>query len=178
MIVPMDNRKQLRVTLHLDADSWHGVRSEGIWMTLRQPLGDRTNVKAIMEVDNIPFHATSVSLGDKVCIDFNSGIPTVCAIVERGGHSTYRILLEKRNSKATALLDTLKAMSCGWEKAEHNGYELLALDIPPEVDIDDAYEILEEGLRDECWLFEEGFVGHPPSGAATAFGAVVPQDEQ
>jgi hypothetical protein len=178
VIVPMDNKKQLRVTLHLDAGSWHGVSSEGIWMTLLQPLGDRTNVKAIMEVDNIPFYATSMSLGDKVCIDFNSGVPTVCAIVERGGHSTYRILVEKQNVKASNLFKKLKAMGCGWEKAEFNGDELFALDIPPEVDIDDVYEILEEGLRDECWLFEEGFVGHPPAGAANAFGPLAPQDEQ
>jgi hypothetical protein len=174
----MDNRKQLRVTLHLEADSWPGVSSEGIWMTLLQPLGDRTNVKAIMEINNIPFYANSVSLGNKVCIDFNSGLPTVCAIVERGGHSTYRIFVERPNAKASNLFKKLNAMGCDRERADFSSGDLFALDIPPEVDIDDVYEILEEGLRDGCWDFEEGFVGHPTAGAANAFGAIAPRDEK
>jgi hypothetical protein len=159
----MDNRKQLRVTLQLEPGAWHGASSEGIWMTLLQPLGDRTNVKAIMEINNIPFYANNVSLGDKVCIDFNSGIPTVCAIVERGGHSTYRIFVKKPNAKASNLFKKLKAMGCDRERAQLSGGDLFALDIPPEVDIDDVHEILDEGLRDECWYVEEGFVAHPPN---------------
>jgi Domain of unknown function (DUF4265) len=160
----MDTRKTIKVILHLDPDSWHGTSTEGIWTRLVQPLGDKTNVKAIVEVDNIPFHSKSVSLGDKLCLDFNSGIPMIDAIVERGGHSTYRIVVEKENSNASSLLDTIKAMGCDWEWAEFNEGKLYALDIPPEVDIDDVYKILEKGLREGSWLFEEGYVGHPAEG--------------
>ncbi len=158
----MDTRKGIQVRIQLDPDSWHGTSTEGIWTRLVQPLGDKTNVKAIVEVDNIPFFSKSLSLGDKLCLDFNSGRPMIDAIVERGGHSTYRIFIEKQNIKASSLLDTIKAMGCDWEWTEFNGGKLYALDIPPEVDIDDVYEILEKGLREGSWLFEEGYVGHPP----------------
>jgi hypothetical protein len=160
----MDTRMTIKVILHLDPDSWHGMRTEGIWTRLVQQLGDRANVKAIVEVDNIPFHSKSVSLGDKLCLDFNSGQPMIDAVVERGGHSTYRIVVEEPNEKASGLLDTMKAMGCGWESTEFNDGKLYALDIPPEVDLDDVYEILEKGLRDGSWLFEEGYVGHPLEG--------------
>ena len=158
----MDTRKGIQVRIQLDPDSWHGTSTEGIWTRLVQPLGDKTNVKAIVEVDNIPFFSKSLSLGDKLCLDFNSGRPMIDAIVERGGHSTYRIFIEKQNIKASSLLDTIKAMGCDWEWTKFNGGKLYALDIPPEVDIDDVYEILEKGLREGSWLFEEGYVGHPP----------------
>jgi hypothetical protein len=164
----MDTRKTIQVRLHLDPDSWHGTSTEGIWTRLVQPLGDRTNVKAIVEVDNIPFYSKSVSLGDKLCLDFNTGIPTIDAVVERGGHSTYRIIVEKPNETASSLLQTIKTMGCDWEWAELSEGDvdarLYALDIPPEVDLDDVYQILEKGLRDGSWLFEEGYVGHPLEG--------------
>jgi uncharacterized protein DUF4265 len=157
----MDNRKEIRVTVQLPPDSWHGTSSEGIWTRLVVPPTDRTNVKAVLEVDNIPYFAKDLSLGDKILVDFNHGIPMFDAVVERGGHSTYRIFVENATSKASNTLDTLKAMGCGWEALEISGGKLYALDIPPEVDIYDVYDILERGQREGIWSCEQGHLGHP-----------------
>ena len=87
-----------------------------------------------------------------------------------GGHSTYRVFVENENAKASKTLDMIKAMGCDWEKAEINGGELYAIDIPPEVDIYKVYEILERGQREGDWLFEEGYVGHPPKSDGSSRG--------
>jgi uncharacterized protein DUF4265 len=160
----MDNRKEIRVTLQLDPDSWHGTSSEGIWTRLVVPPADRTNVKAIVEVDNIPFFSKALSLGDNISVDFNRGIPMFDAVVERGGHSTYRLFIEKHGIKASHMLDAIKAMGCDWEMIKFNGGELYALDVPPAVDIHEVYEILEKGQKEGAWSFEEGYVGHPLKG--------------
>jgi uncharacterized protein DUF4265 len=162
----MNNRKEILVRIQLEPDAWHGTTSEGIWATLVQPVGD----KAIVEVDNIPFYSENLSLGDKICIfRRDDGMILLDSIVERGGHSTYRILVKNKNIEAAHLLDLLKAMRCDWEKTKFNEGDLYALDIPPEVDIDEVYEILEKGLKNGSWLFEEGYVGHPPKdGPASA----------
>jgi hypothetical protein len=154
----MNTRDAIQVGIRLDRDSWHGADSEGIWTRLVKPLAD----KAIVEVDNIPFFTKGLSLGDKISIVFSHGRVRLDAIVERGGHSTYRVFLENPSIKASNMLDTIRGMGCDWETAEFHGGELYALDIPPEVDIYKVYEILEQGQREGSWLFEEGYVGHPP----------------
>ena len=108
----MNSKKTLELAVRLDPDSWHGMSSESIWTSLVQPLGDRTNVKAIMEVDCIPFFSKDLSLGDKLCVDFNTGIPTIESVIERGGHSTYRILIDSPTTKASGMLNALEGMGC------------------------------------------------------------------
>ena len=153
----MNTRDAIQVGIRLDRDSWHGADSEGIWTRLVKPLAD----KAIVEVDNIPFFTKGLSLGDKISVVFTHGRVALDAIVERGGHSTYRVFVESQSIEASKMLDTIKAMGCDWERTKFNGGELYALDIPPEVDICKVYEILEKGQREGIWLFEEGYVGHP-----------------
>jgi hypothetical protein len=154
----------IKVTLRLEPDAWHGAATEGIWTSFLKLLGDETNFKAIVKVENIPFHSKSVSLGDKLCLDFKTGVPTIDAIVERGGHSTYQILIEKPKPEGSHLLEALKAMGCDWEWTKYNDGKLYALDVPPEVDLDDIFPILTKAARDENWYIEEGFIGHPPDG--------------
>jgi hypothetical protein len=153
----MDTRNAIQVDVQLDPDSWHGTNTEGIWTRLVKPLADR----AIVEVDNIPFFAKSLSLGDKICIRFHHCRVTIDGVVERGGHSTYRVFFEKQSIAVSKMLDIIKAMGCDWERTKFRGGELYALDIPPEVDIYNVYQILEAGQREGSWLFEEGYVGDP-----------------
>lgn len=157
----MDTRETIKVRLSLEPDSWHGHGSEGVWSRLIQPIND----KALVEVDNIPFFSKSVSLHDKITVAFNqeNGV-FLDSIIERSGHSTYRVFLDHQNSEASLMLDTLKVMGCDWEKATLRGGERYALDIPPSVDIYEVYEILETGQREGLWFFEEGYVGHPLKG--------------
>lgn len=158
----MEGRDEIRINLKLDPDSWHETDSEGVWTKFIAAIGD----KAIVEVDNIPFFSKSVSFGDRLLVALVDNRPQIESVIERGGHSTYRIFVEDENAEASALLGLLKASGCDWEKTFFKGGELYALDIPPETDIHDVYDLLEKGHREEAWLFEEGYVGHPLPGPA------------
>ncbi|MBG0808407.1 DUF4265 domain-containing protein [Methylosinus sp. H3A] len=122
--------------------------------------------KAIVEVGNIPFFSKSVSLGDHLLVALVDNCLVIESVVERGGHSTYRIFIEQRNDEATALLGLLKDRGCDWEKTFFRGGELYAVDVFPETDIHDVYQLLEIGQREGAWLFEEGYVGHAFEGPA------------
>ena len=71
--------------------------------------------KAIVEVDNIPFFTRSLSLGDRITVVFVQNEVVFDSVVERGGHSTYRVFLEEPDEASKSMLDSLKAMGCDWE---------------------------------------------------------------
>ena len=52
-------------------------------------------------------------------------------------------------------LDKINAMNCFYETAIHGSYELFAIDIPRDVDVNKIYDILEQGEADGSWDFEE-----------------------
>jgi hypothetical protein len=162
----MSTAGEIQVNLQLDPNSWHGTSSEGIWARLVKAIPPH---KAIVEVDSIPFFATGLSLSDKISIVYDKGRVLFDAIVERGGHSTYRIFVESEGSRASRMLGMIIALGCAREWAELTGGRLYALDIPPEVDIDQVYEILNRGQGEGVWLFEEGHVGHPRRRHPVAF---------
>jgi len=118
-----------------------------------------------MQVENIPFYSRAVSFGDIVLVDFNSGVPMLESVIERSGHSTCRLFAEEPGIEVSRAIEQLKAMGCGWESATINGGKLYAIDVPPEVDLDDVHELLGKGQEQGLWLFETGQIGHPPSDA-------------
>jgi hypothetical protein len=152
----MNNKDMIQVRLKLEDDSWHGAGSEGVWVKLIKPVAD----KAIVEVSNIPFFSTALSFGDKILIAFRNNEVVFESVVERGGHSTYRIFFQNPNGHEARTLLRFNELGCDWESASFNGGKLFALDIPPHVSIYDIYEMLESGEKEGVWLFEEGFVGH------------------
>ena len=146
----------IKVRLAVDPDSWHGATSEGIWTRLIKPLSG----KAIVIVDNIPFFTKSLSFQDKISVvPFKDEI-VFEAVVERGGHSTYRVFIQDPDQSSLEGLQGLKKFGCDWELTQFNGGNLYAIDIPPQADIYEAYALLLKGQLDGTWLFEEGYVGH------------------
>ena len=160
----MANKGEIQVRFTLDPDLWHGTASEGIWTQLVMALAD----KAIVEVDNIPFFSKGVSLGDKIAIVFRDGQVVFDSIVERSGHSTYRVFLNNQQDSTERLVRALKDFGCDWERTDFRGGNLFAVDVPPKTNIYDVYEFLEDGENDELWMFEEGHVGHSLRGDSTS----------
>jgi hypothetical protein len=158
---PMDNKRAIRIRLPLDPNSWHRSSAEGIWVNLIRPVGS----KAIVEVDNIPFYSRLVSYRDKIAIAFVNDAIVFDSVVERSGHSTFRVFFETPTGHEIEALRPLGQLGCIWERSkEDNGGELFALDVPPEVDIQLVYRILEQGQHDGLWRFEYGHVGHLQAG--------------
>ena len=147
----------MRVRLHLDPDNWHGATSEGLWSKLIA----HGNEKSVVMIDNIPFFSKNICLGDTISVTLINREWTFNSVVERGGHSTYRIFFSTDKPESLSRLKILKEMGCDWEFTAFNGGSRYAIDIPPTTDINVAYSCLEAGFAEEVWLFEEGFVGHP-----------------
>lgn len=145
--------KPVKVTFELEPSDWHDHTTESVWAV---PLGGNK-----YQVQNVPFHAYGVSYNDVVIAKPDQeGRLIVEEVLERGGHSTYRVIL---NPKTTA-----EEFEAAWEKLGSlgNTYEratdrLIAIDVPPETDIYETYTALESGEKDNVWGFEEAHCGHP-----------------
>lgn len=156
-----DMKDFIRVSIPVERASRSGASSEGVWVKLVKPLPPQ---RAIAEVDNIPFSLNSLSCGDKILVEYREGRVVFDSIIERGGHSTFQIFVERKSGDASKMLDTIKAIGCDWEKGKHLDGQHYALDVPPDVNIHDIHEILDKGQREGYWVFQEGYMAHPRRG--------------
>lgn len=114
-------------------------------------------------VDNIPLYAYDFSLGDTIDAVEREGVLTYAGVIRRGGHSTYRVAfpsLASEDDRRTGL-EPLRAIGCGFERGPSR---MVAIDVPPEADIYEVYALLERGMAEGRWTFEEAHCGHPLPG--------------
>lgn len=130
--------------LEKDEDGYPPEDVESLWGVLRRDG---------VELDNIPFFAKGVAVGDMVKVqEAPDGALEFEAVVRRGGHSTYRILLLKKRSEDPKLtMDEL--INLGLSVEEDAG--LLAVDVPPDVPLVAIREYLFEGIDSGRWEVEE-----------------------
>jgi hypothetical protein len=135
-------------------DQAAGVDAENLWAAA---LGNRR-----YRIDNIPFYVYGLSLDDVVHAEEEGGILVFCEVVSRGGHSTYRVLVnDNAGVNGTNLKDLwlkLEELGCTRETAKR---QWIAIDVPPVTNILSVYKILESGEEQGVWSFEEGHCGHP-----------------
>ena len=113
----------------------------------------------VVKLDNVPLLTFGVSRGDAVRVTDAGEQFRFAGVAERGGHSTYRIMLTDADSGSVQeRLASLLALGCGSERFSPR---FLALDVPPNVSVVDVYALLEQGLDAGDWTFEEGHCGHP-----------------
>ena len=150
-----DETAMVKLVVKTDPDAWHGTTAERMWAT---PIGSSSYV-----LENSPFHAYGLSYKDVVTAQtMDDGQLHFVAVSERGGHSTYRILLKPGASREDfdRLWKPLEAMGCTYESSK-NPETNFAIDVPPSTDVYDAYKHFEAGLKEGVWDFEEGHCGHP-----------------
>lgn len=130
--------------LEKDEDGYPAEDVESLW-GLRRADG--------IELDNIPFFAKGVALGDVVMVRVApDGALEFESVVRRGGHSTYRILiLKKHPHDPKHTMDEL--IDLGLTVEEDAG--LLAVDVPPEVSLERIREYFFEGIHSGRWEVEE-----------------------
>jgi uncharacterized protein DUF4265 len=135
------------------------------------PLSDRagpaaetygpTQCRSLLRVRNVPMHAYDLSNEDTVAAHASDdGRLTFDHVIERGGHSTYRIIPASSLDKS-AFQDRwakLQAAGCSYEST--TGEHRYAVDVAPSADIHAVYSLLEKGEDDCIWDFEEGHCGH------------------
>jgi len=144
---------QRKVAFVLDSEEWHGYGTETVWA--EAVASDRYRLR------NTPFFAKGVSVEDVVHVRERDDTLFFDAVSLSSGHSTYRVMVD--DAAEPGVLEEywspLQALGCTYESAEMNVL-LLAVDVPPGVDIYAAYALLEKGEADGVWHFEEGHCGH------------------
>lgn len=115
----------------------------------------------VLVVRNSPFYAKGISCYDEVNFVDDEGLLYFHEVVKKNGHSTYRILqqtpVQRENFEAN--WRPLQELGCSYESKVDEGRALYSVDIPPEVNIRRAYDLLEQGEKEGVWVFEEADYG-------------------
>jgi Domain of unknown function (DUF4265) len=131
----------------------HSSGTESLWA---ESLGaDRYRLA------NSPFVVYGLSHRDIVIAKSDEeGLLQFVDVSERGGHSTYRLLLSNlisSNQFRLAHWPAFRILGCTFEQA---GERLFAIDVPSESDVAAIYHELEAGESKGLWEFEEANFEH------------------
>lgn len=137
--------------------------TESLWA---RPLTDSPNCSAF-ELRNSPFAAYGVSFLDIVKATKRSDGEgyDFAGVIDRSGHSTYRIRFPKDASPQMTgefanNWSALEKLGCTYESSSVGDDMLYVVDVPSQTNVHDIYKILDEAERAGVWVFEEAHCGH------------------
>ena len=149
----------VNLAVHVDSPDAVKVRfvvsgkvSETLWA---EDLGGRRNRQ-----QNVPERVSGISKGDAFLAQTVDGLPTFGSVIERGNHSTFRVLLDGSAAETAfgRFWPALEALGCRYEEPRRGRY---AVDVPGDADLDLVLEILEDGVAEGVWQFEAAHLGQP-----------------
>lgn len=146
----MSIKNKIKVVFPLNSNDWHHVGSESVWAEI---VNDNQAL-----IKNTPFYVKGVSYEDIVNFKIeNNGKAMFDSVARQGGHSTYRLIINKKISKDqfSERWNLLKNLGCTYEHG-NIGLDLYAVDVPPGSDMQKIYKLFEDGENDGIWNFEEG----------------------
>jgi len=106
-------------------------------------------------IDNSPWYVYGISNGDTVTAHAHDGELVFDAVVERSGHSTFRVIVRDPDD-VQAVRDEFRALCCPSELSDIP--RLIAIDVPPGVHLGDLQMVLEGGKASDRWDYEEAHV--------------------
>jgi len=137
---------RLLVTLER-GPSAEGLAEEWLWA---EPLGSGR-----FRLESTPFFAYGLSYGDLVEAGEGGDMPRLAAIERKSGHRTLRIALDDRRNldepEIQKFLDELLALGCTYEAMPP---KIVALDVPPEVEVAGVVGPLQTQFRDGVLVWE------------------------
>jgi hypothetical protein len=137
-------------SLEQDEDGYPPVTSESLWA---KPVAEH-----LFELDNIPFYACGISWKDMVAADpLTEGTFAFSKVVKPSGHSTIRVIVFAKD-EMERLQKELGRLGASWEGSDASS--LVAIDIPPEVDIKQVLDFLQSGMDEGRWDYEEASIQH------------------
>ena len=137
---------RLLVSLERDPGA-EGLDEEWLWA---EPLGSGR-----FRLESTPFFAYGLSHGDLVLAGEEGDMPLLAAIERKGGHRTLRVALDDRlnldEPEIQKFLDELLEVGCTYEVMPP---KIVALDVPPEVDVAAVIGRLQTQFRDGVLVWE------------------------
>jgi hypothetical protein len=171
----MDTAGMVKVRVEA-GEPWPNGATETLWAEPVQDGGDEADdgnaaghgdgsKPGRFRLPNSPFLVRDLSHLDVVEAtptgDSIEGTPVYAftRVVERGGHSTYHVLLARQATnpdEVRRLMQPLTDIGCTFEGM---GMRLLAVDVPPAVDLEAVLQCLKEVEMLGHWSFEEAHCG-------------------
>jgi hypothetical protein len=136
--------------LNRDPDGYPPVDVESVW-AIRQPDGS-------YKIDNIPFYARGVAVGDTVTVNEIDGELFFAALARPSGNSLIRAIVYDE-AEVSKLCVELKALGCDVEVYGR----FVAVDVPASISYAPICQLLEEGMSAERLGFEEAVLCHKVS---------------
>jgi hypothetical protein len=151
----------VKISFNLDPTEWHLTPSEALWA---EPLGKAGSYRVM----NTPYFIRGISFLDAIAANFDndSGFIEFSGVVlERSGHSTYRLAVTPDQGSFVRAWHGLEEVGCTYDSlraidTSMGLRDLFAVDVPPQTNIYEVYEMLRRGEQEGVWLFEEGHFGH------------------
>lgn len=149
-IEPQVDTPLFKMTIPLGKASWHGFGTETVWV---EGLPDKT-----LRLRNTPFFAKGLSNLDVVDVKIEDDELVFAGVRSRGGHSTYRIILDDTSTdmQFAERWKTLQALGCTYESFSGTELRLYAVDVPSRAAVKAVFDALQAGERDGIWDFDEG----------------------
>lgn len=82
-------------------------------------------------VDNLPFFASNIALGDLVSIEKDEGELHFDTLVQASGHSTVQMIIFNKN-EVLQVGGELEKLGCTWEGSHLK--KLISIDVPKDID--------------------------------------------
>ena len=138
---------KLLFRLKRDEDGYPPVDVESVWAN--------SQADGTYQIDNIPFFARGVAVGDAVTAKTIDGELFFEGLVRPSGNSLIRAIV-RDEAEVPKLCSELKALGCD---VEVHG-RLVAVDVPAAVSYTPICQLLEVGLNTERLGFEEAVLCH------------------
>jgi hypothetical protein len=140
------SERHVKILFHLeqDEDGYPPASVESLWAL---PKGE-----GLFQVDNIPFFATGVAVGDLVSATPEEGAFLFQDVVQASGHSTLRLAISEA-ADVPAVRALFEQKGCSVEQSHLP--RLIALDVPPSVPLGSLRPVLMAGQEQGRWDYEE-----------------------
>jgi hypothetical protein len=142
----MEERVKISVALEKDEDDYPPADFESLWAS---PLGE-----GLYRVENIPFFAEGIALGDVISARPDQGLLRFQGVVQPSGHKTLRVIVYDKR-EVSAVRELLKRQGCDVEQSHIPG--LISVDVPPSASLMEVRRVLAEGEAQERWGYEEAW---------------------
>ena len=138
----------VRLLVSLERDpGGEGQEEEWLWA---EPLGSGR-----FRLESTPFFAYGLSHGDLVRASGGGDMPRVSEVERMSGHRTLRVALDERQDldrpEIQEVLDELLTMGCTYEAMPP---KIVALDVPPDVDVASVVERLQAHAEGGALVWE------------------------
>ncbi|MFJ6101589.1 DUF4265 domain-containing protein [Streptomyces sp. NPDC092359] len=147
-----DAHVKVHFLMEVDDGGWPPASVESLWAV---DLGDGT-----VRLDNTPWFVRGVASGDVIRVNVDDdGLRWAGETVHPSDNCTIRLIVLKDGGSAAArqtVLETFHQLGTTGEGIERFG--MVALDVPPEADIQRIQTLLEHGEANGWWHWEEGCV--------------------